>query len=82
MAEEVIKLECTNIKPLPQNIVAPDLVMNKEYELKGKFVCGCGKEHYDVGLPMEISSVTCVDCREILPGTTHWCHPSRFIVKS
>jgi hypothetical protein len=66
--------------PLEGNKVAPPLVMGKEYEIKEVITCGCGKEHYDVGLASEYDFITCHSCREDLKrgDDIHWCHPSRF----
>lgn len=71
---------CTNTKPLPKNTIAPPLKDGQEVLLKEIHTCGCGKEHFNVGLPMEVNFVECHDCRETLPDHTHWAHPSRFIL--
>ena len=77
-------LICQNIERLPGNSIAPELTLNAEYPLIGKTVCSCGKEHYDVGLRSEYNYISCHDCKEQLRDgdKIHWCHPSRFIVKS
>lgn len=74
-------LICINASPLKGNDVAPPLVGGNDYPLKEVHVCSCGKEHFNVGLPMEYNFVRCFDCQEELPKSNHWCHPSRFIVK-
>lgn len=74
-------LVCVNNQPFPMNDIGPDLTLGKEYSLNDTFVCDCGEEHYDVGLPLQINFVECYKCRQRLPDTTHWCHSSRFIQK-
>lgn len=73
-------LKCVNVAPLPKNTIAPDLKLGEEYPLKEIHTCSCGKQHFNVGLPMEVNFVECHDCRETLPSHTHWAHPSRFIL--
>ncbi len=72
------KITCNNSNPLDGNDIAPPLSDGTEYTLLGIHTCKCGKEHYNVGLAMEVNYVRCYDCKEELPITTHWCHPSRF----
>jgi len=69
---------CNNNKPLPGNDVAPPLTVGDRYPIKEIFICGCGKRHFNVGLPLTYNHVRCVDCQENLPTTNHWAHPSRF----
>jgi hypothetical protein len=85
-------VKCINSKPLEytKNIknpqythedeVAPPLTEGKEYPVTDIHVCGCGKQHIGLGLKVNVSFVTCFDCEEKMPLTTHWCHPSRFEV--
>lgn len=75
-------LICTNAEKFPINEIGPKLVLGKEYVLESKFKCGCGEDHYDVGLPLEINYVECYKCRERLPENIHWCHSSRFELKT
>ena len=75
-------LICVNSKPLAGNDIAPPVTEGNEYPLKEIHKCSCGKEHYNVGLPMEVNYVRCYDCTEELPTTNHWCHPSRFTKKA
>lgn len=75
-------LVCVNTLPLDGNEIAPPVIEGKEYPLKDIYTCSCGKEHYDVGLALEVNYVRCYDCKEEMPTRTHWCHPSRFIKKS
>lgn len=69
---------CVNTDPLPKNTIAPPLIVGDNYSLKEIYTCSCGKEHFNVGLPMEVNFVECHDCRETLPNNTHWACPSRF----
>jgi hypothetical protein len=83
-------LVCINDKPLegsansidnalkPEEILGPDVVVGENYKAGKIHICGCGKQHIDVGLPLKIGFVSCFDCGEKLPSITHWCHPSRF----
>lgn len=73
------KVICISNKPLSGNDIAPQLVEGQEYSIQEIHTCKCGKEHINVGLPMEVNYVRCYDCREELPTTSHWCHPSRFV---
>ncbi len=72
------ELTCANAKPLEGNDVAPPLVVGDKYPVKEIHVCKCGKQHLNVGLELNYNWVKCYDCKEELPLTTHWCHPSRF----
>lgn len=78
MIKENDNVICKNDQPLPGNDVAPPLVIGDKYPVKEIFTCGCGKQHFNVGLPLKYSYVRCVDCKEELPMTNHWAHPSRF----
>jgi hypothetical protein len=69
---------CNNIKPLQGCDIAPPLKQDEKYSIKDIHICGCGKQHFDVGLPLEVNWVKCHACQQELPKTTHWCHPSRF----
>lgn len=73
---------CINTEPLAGNTIAPPLVADLDYKILEVHTCKCGKEHYNVGLKLVHNYVTCYDCKEELPFTTHWCHPSRFKLKS
>jgi hypothetical protein len=72
---------CNNTKPLQGNDVAPPLNEGETYTIKEIHVCKCGKQHFNVGLPMEVNYVRCHACQEELPATNHWAHPSRFTLK-
>ena len=76
------EVTCNNAEPLKGNTIAPPLKLGADYSIKAIWFCRCNKPHYDVGLPLDVNYVTCVDCREELPLTTHWCHPSRFTLKT
>lgn len=73
---------CNNVKPFPVNEIGPSLELNKEYNLLKVIKCGCGEEHYNIGLPLEVNYIECYKCRERLPDTTHWCNSSRFTIKN
>lgn len=81
MENEITILICINDKPFPVNEIGPNLVLDKEYALNSIEICKCGEQHYNVGLPLEISYVECYKCRERLPDITHWCNSSRFKLK-
>lgn len=72
---------CINIQPLEGNMIAPPLVLNKDY---GKpqviHTCDCGQDHYDVGLKSTVTFVRCYKCKKELPlgHIVWWTHPSRF----
>jgi len=74
-------LKCIETKPLKGNEVAPPLTIKQLYELKEVIKCGCGLEHYDVGLKSDYSYVSCRSCSEHLEkgDIIHWCSPDRFI---
>lgn len=72
------EIKCVNQNLLEGNSNGPDVKLGDIYPLKSIHTCSCGKQHYDVGLPLTLNYVTCYDCKEELPDTTHWCHPSRF----
>lgn len=84
------KLKCINAKPLKGNSIAPPLEEGKLYELSpdidfnlpGVYTCGCGEEHFNVGIytnmriketgvldteNKHVNYVTCYKCREKLP---------------
>ncbi len=71
-------MKCINVKPMSGNTVAPELELNKEYELIDTFICKCGEKHFNVGLPMVLNWVECYKCRQDLPRINHYCHSSRF----
>ncbi len=75
-----MKVTAIMIDPLAGNKIAPPLELNKQYEVKETITCGCGKEHYDVGLASAYAYVSCHSCGEELRDgdKIHWCHPSRF----
>lgn len=75
------ELTCVNSKVLSGNDVAPKVVEGEPYTVKEIHICGCGKQHLGVGLPMVYNWVKCYDCSEELPTNTHWCHLSRFTKK-
>ncbi len=72
------KVICINSKVLQGNDVAPPLTESSTYEVIGIYTCACGKQHLNVDLPLNYNWVKCYDCKEELPMTNHWCHPSRF----
>ncbi len=72
-------LTCVNDKPLEGNDIAPPVKETDKYILKEIHTCKCGKEHFNVGLPLEVNYVRCYDCKEEMPITNHWCHKSRFV---
>lgn len=78
------KLNCILTDKLPGNDTAPDLDKEKEYDALELHECTCGQKHVHVGLPSHLNWVKCYNCGEQLPNGTekHWCHPSRFTVKS
>lgn len=69
-----------NNSPLPNNEVAPPLIVGNEYKLVQEFVCICGQNHFDVGLKSRYSFISCYKCGKQLPNgdKIHWCHPTRF----
>lgn len=71
-------IKCENSKPLDGNDVAPKLTEGQHYKLIGIHTCQCGRQHYNVGLPLEVNWVKCYECKDELPDGTHWCHTSRF----
>lgn len=73
-------LKCIKITPLPGNKIAPPLVLNAEYVCKSVHLDSKENPHIDVGLPMEYEYVTSYETKEVLPPSTHWCHPTRFII--
>ena len=78
------KLICKNNAKLPGNDVAPTLNLEEEYGAKDVITCTCGSKHVDVGLKSNYNFISCFECKEPLPdgNQIHWCHPSRFEVKS
>ncbi len=73
-------LKCIFAEKLPGKEHGPNLKKGDEYVCKAIFYDAKGNAHIDVGLPLEINSVTSFATGEELPPTTHWCHPNRFIV--
>ena len=75
------KVTAYNNEPLPDNDVAPDLELQKEYDVVNIHTCKCGQDHIDVGLVSHQNYIRCHKCEEHLPNGTkvHWCHPSRFV---
>lgn len=83
-------LVCINDKPLEgsleakehsytfDDIYGPPVINGNNYTAEIIHVCKCNKQHIGVGLELKIGYVRCFDCGEVLPNTTHWCHPSRF----
>lgn len=74
------KLKCIFDTPLPGNTHKPELEAGKDYSCKSIHLDSKGNAHIDVGLPLKINHVTSYATKEELPGTTHWCHPNRFII--
>ena len=74
-------LICINDKPLqgsfdsiendrdPKDVIGPPVKNGENYTAGNIHICECGKQHI---------YVSCFDCGDKLPKTTHWCHPSRF----
>lgn len=83
MNEKII-LKCIETKPLKGNEVAPPLRIKEKYVLKQVIKCGCGLEHYDVGLKSDYSYVSCRSCSEHLDkgDEIHWCSPDRFEISN
>lgn len=52
-------MKCINNKPLQGNDIAPPLMLDRDYELKMKFLCDCGLEHWDVGLKSRYNYISC-----------------------
>ncbi len=82
------KLVAKVIEPLPYagtghdgKPIAPPLVLDQTYEVKGVTVCKCGQDHIDVGLKSKYNFISCYKCgHEIIGGDKiHFCHPSRFV---
>lgn len=73
-------VKAKNIEPLPNNTIAPPLILDQEYKVEEIHTCGCGKNHIHIGLQSKYAYVSCYDCGEELPDgdKKHWCHPSRF----
>lgn len=67
-------------KPLNGNDIAPDLVLNQDYEIKEIILDQEKNQHLDVGLKSSCNYIRSIETSEDLPrGTSiHWCHPSRF----
>ncbi len=74
------KLKCIFSQKLPGKDYAPALKQDEEYECKSIHLDSEGNAHIDVGLPLELNYVKSYATGEELPGTTHWCHPNRFVV--
>lgn len=74
------KLKCIFAEKLPGKDKGPELVKGNEYECKSIHLDSKGNPHIDVGLALEINSVTSFATGEELPPNTHWCHPNRFVV--
>jgi hypothetical protein len=72
------KLRCILIDKLPDKEHAPDLKLNEEYTCLHIFLDKEDNQHIDVGLPLALNWITSFETGETLPGTCHWCHPSRF----
>lgn len=73
-------LKCIFAEKLPGKSHGPKLFKGQEYTCKSVFFDSKGNPHIDIGLPLEINSVTSFATGEELPSHTHWCHPNRFIV--
>jgi hypothetical protein len=78
-------LICKRVRPFQNTDEAPPLVADGEVELKRITLDKEGNPHFDIGLVSELNYVSSQETKEYLPGSwrggTHWCHPSRFIVK-
>lgn len=72
-----------NVKPLPGNLIAPPLELDKEYPVLGICLDSEGNQHLNVGLRSVHNYVRSFETEEELPdssvGKIHWCHPSRFV---
>lgn len=75
-----MKLKCIFSEKLPGKDYAPALKKDNEYDCKSVHLDNKGNAHIDVGLPLELNYVTSYATGEVLPGTTHWCHPNRFVI--
>lgn len=75
-----MKLRCIFSQKLPGKEHGPNLKQNEEYECRSVHLDSKGNAHIDVALPLEINYVTSYATSEELPGTTHWCHPNRFVI--
>jgi len=76
---------CKKITPFEGKDVAPPLSIEGDYLVERIYIDKEGNAHLDLGLRSNFNHVTSKETGEILPhsgkGGTHWCHPSRFIVK-
>lgn len=76
----MLNTKCINDKPLPGNEVGPPLKYGVEYQVVENYKCGCGLDHYNVGLKSEYNWISCRECGEKLPkgDEIHWCSSERF----
>lgn len=75
------KVRCINIESLPDNDVAPPLILEEDYEVIGITLDTRDNQYLDVGLKSEYNFISSHETGEELKDgdEIHWCHPSRFI---
>lgn len=73
-----------NNKPLEGNTIAPELVIDQEYPILGIITDEKGNQHLDIGIKSMYNYITSWETSEELPDgdKIHWCHPSRFELKT
>ena len=69
---------------LEGNEVGPELIEGKDYPLMGIVIDSKGNKHFDVGIVSQYNYIRSYETKEELPNgdKIHWCHPSRFELKS
>lgn len=70
-----------NDKPLKGNDVGPEIKSGDVHTCRSVHMDSKGNPHIDIGLPLKVNYVTSYETGEELPKTTHWCHPSRFVIE-
>lgn len=65
---------------LPKKDVAPPLKTDMEYKCAEVFLDSKGNPHIDVGLSMDVETITSFATGEKLPSGKRWCHPNRFVI--
>lgn len=75
------KVRCVDTMVLSDSEIAPPLVLNQEYEVKGIVLDKKGNQHINVGLESKYNYIRSLETGEELPDgdKIHWCHPSRLI---
>lgn len=74
------KLKCIFDAVLPGNTCGPKVKAGTNYECVSVHTDKSGRDHINIGLALTVGSVSAYETGEDLPGTTHWCHPNRFII--